>query len=93
MRAREFIRELDVYPIAGQEYDPYSQRTDVAGVGASKKLGSGTASVQALAMTSPDIDPTRIDKNVSANISFDTESGLLFIYGMFVCPEFVTASL
>ena len=75
MRAREFIKELDVYPIAGQEYDPYSQRTDVAGVGASKKLGSGTVSVQGIAMTSPDIDATRIDKNVSANYALPIGSG------------------
>ena len=75
MRAREFVRELDINPIAGQEYDPYSQRTDVAGVGASKKLGSGTASVQGMAMTSPDVDPTRIDKNVSANYALPIGSG------------------
>jgi hypothetical protein len=76
MRAREFIRdELDVYPIAGQEYDPHSLRTDVVGGGASKKLGPGTASVQALAMTSPDIDPTRTDKNVSANYALPIGSG------------------
>ena len=75
MRAREFIKELDVYPIAGQESDPYGQRTDIVGGGANKKLGSGTASVQGMAMTSPEVDATRIDKNVSANYALPIGDG------------------
>ena len=75
MRAREFIKELDVYPIAGQESDPYGQRTDIVGGGANKKLGPGTASVQGMAMTSPEVDATRIDKNVSANYALPLGDG------------------
>jgi len=66
MRAREFIRELDVNPIAGQEFDRYG-RQDIAGLDASEKLGPGTASVQGIARSSPDFDPTHIDSNISAN--------------------------
>ena len=74
MRAREFIRELDINPIAGQEYDRYG-RQDTAGVDVSKRIGPGTASVQGMAMTSPEVDATRIDKNVSANYALPIGSG------------------
>jgi len=75
MRAREFIKELDINPIANRESDLYGQRTDIVGVGANKKLGPGTASVQGMAMTSPDIDPTQINKNVSANYALPIGDG------------------
>ena len=74
MRAREFIRELDINPIAGQEVDRYG-RQDTAGVDVSKRIGPGTASVQSMAMTSPDIDPTQINKNVSANYALPIGDG------------------
>jgi GNAT superfamily N-acetyltransferase len=74
VRAREFIRELDINPIANQEYDRYG-RQDIAGVDVSKKIGPGTASVQGMAMTSPDIDPTQINKNVSANYALPIGDG------------------
>lgn len=74
MRAKEFIRELDINPIAGQEVDRYG-RQDIVGVDVSKKIGPGTASVQSMAMTSPDIDPIQINKNVSANYALPIGDG------------------